>query len=41
MFGPHVTIVLISAALFGWGLLSTRLEHSNLTAPLVFIAVGG
>jgi NhaP-type Na+/H+ or K+/H+ antiporter len=36
-----VTIVLISAALFGWGLLSARLERANLTAPLVFIAVGG
>ena len=36
-----MTIVLVSAALFGWGLLSARLERVNLTAPLVLIAVGG
>ena len=34
-------MVLISAAVFGWGLLSARLERVNLTAPMVFIAVGG
>lgn len=34
-------IVLITAALFGWGLLSARLERTNLTAPIVFMAVGG
>lgn len=34
-------IVLISAAVFGWGLLSARLEQANLTAPMIFIAVGG
>lgn len=34
-------IAVISAAVFGWGLLSARLERVNLTAPMVFIAVGG
>jgi sodium/hydrogen antiporter len=33
-------IVLITAALFGWGLLSARFERTNLTAPIVFMAVG-
>ena len=28
------------AALFSWGLLSNRLERADLTAPIVFIAVG-
>jgi len=36
-----VTMVVIGAAVFGWGLLSARLERANLTAPMVFIAVGG
>ena len=36
-----LTMVLISAAVFGWGLLSARLERTNLTAPMIFIAVGG
>ena len=36
-----VTMVVICAAVFGWGLLSARLERANLTAPMVFIAVGG
>ena len=33
-------VVLITAAMFGWCLLSARLERANLTAPMVFIAVG-
>ena len=33
-------IVLATAALFGWGLLSNRLQQADLTAPIVFIAVG-
>jgi sodium/hydrogen antiporter len=33
-------LVVISAVLFGWGLVSTRLERSDLTAPIVFVAVG-
>jgi NhaP-type Na+/H+ or K+/H+ antiporter len=36
-----VTMAVICAAVFGWGLLSARLERVNLTAPMVFIAVGG
>jgi NhaP-type Na+/H+ or K+/H+ antiporter len=34
-------LVLVAAALFGWGLVSKRLEAANLTAPMVFVAVGG
>lgn len=33
-------LVLVSAALFGWGLVSKRLEGADLTAPIVFIVVG-
>ncbi len=33
-------IVVVTAALFAWGLLSNRLERADLTAPIVFIAVG-
>ena len=33
-------IVLVTAALFVWALLSARLERADLTAPIVFIAVG-
>ena len=36
-----VTVVVVAmAALFAWGLLSNRLERADLTAPIVFIAVG-
>ena len=34
-------ILLISGALFLWGVLSGRLERDDLTAPIVFVAVGG
>ncbi len=33
-------LVVVAAALFGWGLVSTRLEAANLTAPIIFTAVG-
>lgn len=33
-------VVVATAALFGWGLLSNRLEHADLSAPIVFTAVG-
>ena len=33
-------LVVVAAALFGWGLVSARLERADLTAPIVFIAVG-
>lgn len=33
-------VVIISAALFGWGLVSKRLERADLTGPIVFIVVG-
>ena len=33
-------VVLVTATLFAWGLLSARLERADLTAPVVFIAAG-
>ena len=33
-------LVLIAAALFAWALVSARLERADLTAPVVFTAVG-
>ena len=33
-------VVLIAAAVFGWGLVSVRLERADVTAPVVFIIVG-
>ena len=33
-------LVLVAAALFGWGLVSARLERAYLTAPIVFVALG-
>ncbi|MGY3319661.1 cation:proton antiporter domain-containing protein [Arthrobacter sp. TE12232] len=33
-------IVLITAALFAWALVSARLQQADLTAPIVFTAVG-
>jgi NhaP-type Na+/H+ or K+/H+ antiporter len=35
-----VTLLLVTAALFCWGALSARLERADLTAPIVFVAVG-
>ena len=35
-----VTVLLVTAALFCWGALSARLERADLTAPIVFVAVG-
>jgi sodium/hydrogen antiporter len=34
-------ILLVCGALFLWGVLSGRLERDDLTAPIVFVAVGG
>lgn len=34
-------LVLLTAALFGWALVSARLQRANLTAPIVFIVLGG
>jgi NhaP-type Na+/H+ or K+/H+ antiporter len=34
-------ILLIAVVLFLWGILSGRLERADLTAPIVFVAVGG
>ena len=33
-------LVVITAALFGWGLASARLQRAQLTAPIVFVALG-
>ena len=33
-------LVLIAATLFGWALVSARLQQADLTAPVVFTAVG-
>ena len=33
-------IVVVTAALFAWGLFSNRLERAYLTLPIAFIAVG-
>lgn len=34
------SLVVITAVLFGWGLVSARLQRADLTAPIVFVAVG-
>ena len=34
-------VAIIGTAVFLWGLLSARLEHADLTAPIVFVGVGG
>ena len=33
-------VALIAASLFGWGLVSARLERADVTAPIAFVAVG-
>src|SRR6476620_4182658 len=33
-------VILITAALFAWALVSVRLEQADLTAPIVFTALG-
>jgi len=34
-------ILMVTAAIFLWGVMSARLERADLTAPIVFVAVGG
>lgn len=34
-------ILLITVVLFLWGVISGRLERADLTAPIIFVAVGG
>jgi hypothetical protein len=34
-------LVVVSAVLFGWGLLSARARRAGLTPPIVFVGVGG
>jgi NhaP-type Na+/H+ or K+/H+ antiporter len=33
--------LLVAGTIFLWGVLSGRLEHADLTAPIVFVALGG
>jgi NhaP-type Na+/H+ or K+/H+ antiporter len=35
------SILLLTATVFSWGIVSGRLERADLTAPIVFVAVGG
>ena len=34
------TVAVIAAAVFAWGAVSARLQRADLTAPIVFVAVG-
>src|SRR3954471_17667698 len=34
------TVVVVSAAVFAWGAVSARLQRADLTAPIVFVALG-
>ena len=34
-------LVVVSAVLFGWGLVSARARRAGLTPPIVFVGVGG
>jgi sodium/hydrogen antiporter len=34
------TLVVIGSAIFGWGVLSARFERADLSAPIVFTAIG-
>ena len=34
------TLLIVTAVIFLWGVLSARLERADLTAPIVFVAVG-
>ena len=37
----HDRVLVVMAAIFVWGALSARLERADLTAPIVFVALGG
>lgn len=38
----HLTtvVLIVMATIFAWGMVSARLERADLTAPIVFVAVG-
>ncbi len=36
-----VAVLVVMATIFAWGVLSARLARADLTAPIVFVAVGG
>lgn len=35
-----IAVFLVTAAIFLWGVMSARLERADLTAPMVFVAIG-
>jgi NhaP-type Na+/H+ or K+/H+ antiporter len=37
---PIAVVLAVAATIFGWGVVSARLERADLTAPIVFVAVG-
>jgi NhaP-type Na+/H+ or K+/H+ antiporter len=37
---PLEVVLVIAATIFAWGVVSARLERADLTAPIVFVAVG-
>ena len=37
---PVTSVLIITAAIFLWGVVAKRLEHANLSAPIVFVAFG-
>ncbi|MHA7240794.1 cation:proton antiporter domain-containing protein [Arthrobacter sp. TMS1-12-1] len=37
----ETTVVLLTAALFAWALVSARLQRADLTPPIVFLVLGG
>ena len=36
----EAALIVVVAAIFVWGAVSARLEHADLTAPIIFTAVG-
>jgi NhaP-type Na+/H+ or K+/H+ antiporter len=39
-FVEHAAFIVVAAAIFIWGAVSARLERADLTAPIVFTAIG-
>ncbi|WP_457205064.1 cation:proton antiporter [Nocardioides sp. P5_C9_2] len=37
----ETSVLVVMATIFAWGLVSRRLERADLTAPVVFVSVGG
>jgi NhaP-type Na+/H+ or K+/H+ antiporter len=36
-----IAVLIVTATIFAWGVVSARLSRADLTAPIVFVAVGG